>query len=116
MTKTTVIQIRVSEQEKAAIQTRAKKNGKRVGEFLRDLALQGVDVSQHTPSEDAAAIAGSPIGKDFTDEMAEVAKDDNRHLPTPEDVEKLAVRIHNTEGQTMLQARSIALARLTMRK
>lgn len=90
MTDTTQIQIRCTFEEKAAIQARAKKNGKGVSEFLRDLALQGVTLREPTPPEEIT-----------------------RPTPKPEEVEKLAVKIHNTEGLPMPRSRTIALLRLS---
>lgn len=126
MNKTTVIQIRVTPEEKAAIQKRADKNGKKVGAFLRDLALQGVSLEtlgsigdqKAQAEEEAAEIVGAPrepvtVGREFIDQMAAIAKDPGARLPTTEEVDELALEIHNTEGEPMRAAMAIALHRLS---
>lgn len=55
MARESTIQLRVSLAEKDAIEARAKKNGKKVSDFLRDLALQGFEGSncQTQPTNDS---------------------------------------------------------------
>lgn len=93
MAKTTAIQIRVSKQEKAEIERLAKAAGEKVGgkvgisEFLRNRAF----------------------GKTFEPPQGRPKK-----APSPEEVEALAVKIHNTEGLPMARSRAIALTRMAM--
>lgn len=145
MTKSSVIQLRVTEQQKAAIQARAKKNGKKVSQFLLDLALQGVNIAPDHPRliEDPEQKAAEMVGQqerfaegeaerlergnsgkraDFPamSALADVSGDDTPDAedlrpeePSREEVDALALTIHNTEGLPMRVALSTALHRLS---
>jgi uncharacterized protein (DUF1778 family) len=92
VTKKTQIQLRVSEPEKAEIERRAKKHNKSVSDFLRGLALQGVDIPDKAePSETV----------ELTDEARAAA------------VEIQAKKIYTTEGVPMRVARQRAVQRLS---
>lgn len=107
---TTTLQFRLSPEEKKEIQRRAHRNGKKVGEFLRDLALQGFEPDPTPPAPDFPAMAALA---DLPDDAPPDAEDLRPEEPTREEIDDLALKIHNEEGEPMRAALAIALARLS---
>lgn len=112
MNRINSIQVPVTDAEKAEVKRRARadKRGKNMGEFLRDCALQGFTEPELGVRDDDPRLASMDA---FVDTLAEVARNDDARLPTPEEIDQLATEIHTTEGEPMESARAIALARLS---
>lgn len=104
MARGTVLQVRVSAEEKEQIQARAAAAGKPVSEFVRERALGEATVTlkvASTSREPAAPRERTPAPPP---PLAPTGESEAEFL------ERRTIQIHNASGQTMLVARRMARA------